>query len=399
MLASRYRYRVDKNLKPVVIGSGAFSQVYEGVDVETGRLVAIKVFREGTSAKHMRSEFQRIVDCFIKVHGPLSQRSSSSSLEESSSPSFHSNETMNDILSGDLVVNLLDYSKNESGKPGASRNDNYQYFVVLELGLYTLDDYIFTRGQANRPFSLAEIRSIFWDLTRMVALLHRKSLAHMDIKPQNIMRFDDGRWKLIDMDGALDASTEVRVAESDCVFTPIYCAPELAAAILNKSSTFRISRLVDVWSLGMVMCDFLFLVPLLHATFHDIKGGEASFLDWLADTERVILLPDQVRTTCPDLHDLLQNRMLVKNPNKRWSLPEILAHPFFNPVRRKLHAQKLDDLEIVKHPMKPVSQSIGLIGRSLSLHMAVEGVDFEDPKMIFVQRNKSKFGSAGCSIQ
>ena len=238
MLASRYRYRVDKNLQPVIIGSGAFSQVYEGVDIETGRMVAIKVFKEGSSAKQMRCEFQRIVDCFIKVHGPLSQRSSASTLEECSSPSFHSYESMSEILSGDLVVNLIDYSRNESGKPGASKNDNYQYFVVLELGLYTLDDYIYTRGQNNHPFSLEEIRSIFWDLTRMVALLHRKSLAHMDIKPQNIMRFPDDKWKLIDMDGALDASTELRLVDSECVFTPIYCAPELAAAILKKSFSF-----------------------------------------------------------------------------------------------------------------------------------------------------------------
>ena len=201
MLAGKYRYRLDKEFKPLIIGRGAFSQVYEGVDTSTGTPVAIKVFNyEGSSKKitpkQMRQQFQHIVECFIKVHGPISQRSSSNTPQECSSPSFHSEGSMSDILSGDLVVNLIDYSRTEEGKPGASTRDNYLYFIVLELGLYTLDDYIFTRGKNNVPFRLDEIRSIFWDITRMVAVLHKKSLAHMDIKPQNIMKFADGRWKL-----------------------------------------------------------------------------------------------------------------------------------------------------------------------------------------------------------
>jgi len=389
MLAGRYRYRVGKDNKPFEIGKGAFSQVYEGVDITNGMPVAIKVFNEGatkkSSPKQMRTQFQHIVDCFIKVHGPISQRSSSSTLEENSSPSFHSEGSMTDILSGDLVVNLIDYSRNEAGKPGASPQDSYQYFIVLELGLYTLDDYIYTRGQRKQGLTLDETRGIFWDLTRMVAVLHKKSLAHMDIKPQNIMRFGDGRWKLIDMDGALEASVEVSVADSECTFTPIYCAPELAHAILLKSTNLRISRLVDVWSLGMVLCDFLFLVPLLEATF--FEKGEQAFLAWLSDRE--ILLPPQVKTTCPDLHDLLQNRILVTDPARRWSLPQVLGHRFFDPVRRKLkNLKKLRG--VMPSKSKPASRVIGLVSG--------QGVDFEAPDMIFIDKSNRKPNSA-CLIQ
>merc|ERR1719401_956739 len=123
----------------------------------------------------------------------------------------------------------------------------------------------------------------------------------MDIKPMNIVRFspEQGKnnnkpqWKLIDLDGALRTGIEVSV--SSVIATPQYMPPELAMActshttgtVLDSSDSriLKLSRLMDVWSVGMCAIEAIFLTPVLDPWYQEWlqeTGNDNKFLEWLS---------------------------------------------------------------------------------------------------------------------
>merc|ERR1719337_29103 len=83
-------------------------------------------------------------------------------------------------------VQLVDFSKNKKGQPAAAEDGNV--YIILELALYTLDDYLHDRRKCNKPMRMPDVQKVFKSLVNMVALLHAHDLVHLDIKPENIMR-------------------------------------------------------------------------------------------------------------------------------------------------------------------------------------------------------------------
>lgn len=198
-----------------------------------------------------------------------------------------------------------------------------------------------------------------------------------------------GRWKLIDLDGLLTAGERIDASHAE-FYTARYAPPELAAAVVNADSIdwtagtreatnafrlFRVSRKLDVWSLGLVLIEMLTLRPLLQSqlehcceTFIDdaddtdaLGRGPLEFLRWLGEPSVPLPLPteltdishsvetrklhdsnDFTRATMSTqtsaleaetmllclLHSLLVDQILHKNPTDRSSVPELLCHPF-----------------------------------------------------------------------
>lgn len=376
-----------------IIGEGAFSIVYKGYHKMTRNPVAIKVYKSVPKAEEasMQTRFQHTVKCFDRImHGvgtagltrnPLSSsvmsevssvtsRAQHNPLVDTTgglkSPTIVSDEVSNDqqqpsvrnesmfsqplsfrsnwemsrmmrmtVITRELVVSLLDYSKLPDGRPG---KENGEFYVVMELGDYSLEEYISYRDSIKSPFSVDEVRSILWDITRVVCLLHAQGLAHLDIKPGNIMLFNSTFWKLIDFDGCFNASSVVDMMQSDVAFTPLYCAPEIAGSIVRMADDFRVSRLMDVWSIGQIAAELVYMHPLLEQKFSQLYRNEddSHFLQWLANPDTTIDI-SRVHEFDLDLFDLLHNHILIKMVKKRSSLPDILQHRFFTcaPIKKK----------------------------------------------------------------
>merc|ERR1719316_382040 len=228
-------------------------------------------------------------------------------------------------------VQLVDYSKDSKGAPGPAEDGNV--YVILELALYTLDDYLHDRRKCNKPMRMPEVQRLFKSLVNMVALLHAHDYVHLDIKPENIMRTSNGDWKLIDVDGAVKTNSKISVEENTIAFTPLYCAPEFARVLVEDADYVHISRLMDVWSIGLTSLDLLLSQPALEHKYTEIvetTGDCMGYFEWLADRSIELGLPAQLERVDKDYYNMLQEHILVKDEKVRASIPEVMNHPFYS---------------------------------------------------------------------
>ena len=73
--------------------------------------------------------------------------------------------------------------------------------------------------------------------------LHQKGIVYWDLKPENVLLFDDGYVKLADF--GLSRHLEEGDSAQLSAATPLYCAPE----IIEEEPC---GREVDFWTLGVL---------------------------------------------------------------------------------------------------------------------------------------------------
>ncbi|CAE8688326.1 unnamed protein product [Polarella glacialis] len=366
VLQGRFKISLDQEL-----GEGSFSKVYRGLDTQMCTNVAVKVYKDHTEAS--MAAFQKCV-AVSRTLGSLRStvgRSVSAGLEESEDDeamayrnSWNPTALMKDVSSlgiGDrrarsllgnidvrcCFVSLLEFSKC-NGTPGVD-TDSEQLFLVFEEGGESLGDKLKRYSQEGEVLSTTELRNLQWALVTIVYGLHSKGLVHLDIKPANIVRFkgENGKdqWKLIDLDGCMLTGTQAPLDDIAC--SMVYASPELASARLRLShgggdQSLELSRLMDVWSIGMTAMEAIFFTPILgpwYSEWLSETGSEYKFLKWLADTSTEAVISgdmcDALAAIDPDMCDLLR-RMLEKDSSKRASITECLAHDWFKPIRKEI---------------------------------------------------------------
>src|SRR6266498_1200672 len=124
--------------------------------------------------------------------------------------------------------------------------DGYRFLTMEYATGGTLRDLV-KKSQPLRPLPerLADAAGVIAGL----AAIHGAGIVHRDVKPDNILRMDDGRVVLSDFGLATDLPESTMV--SVFVGTPHYMAPEVRE---GDPATAR----SDVWSLGVVLHEILF---------------------------------------------------------------------------------------------------------------------------------------------
>jgi serine/threonine protein kinase len=341
------KYRMSM-AKDDVMGEGTSSICRKGTNADTGEQLAIKIYKStvkpGSKQEDvMMLKFKRQIEVLKGLQEPFSKVTDQTLWCDALATAKPSS----------LFMCLVDYSQDEKGTPSQDPDDGVVY-VITELAQYSLKDYLALRREQNRPLPKDSVKSITRAVILVVAGLHAKGLAHLDLKPENLMMFN-GRLKLIDVDGCVKCNTNVSITDSSISFSPCYCAPEWAEFLINESNSgINVHPALDVWSVGMTVCEFVTLNAVLKPMYgnflrnaHSHREAGFLFMDWLSNIKKVPL-PKSIEKFDPDLLDLIANWLLVCDKAKRKSCAQSLSHPYVASAKKGDKEIKSEDMDMTE---------------------------------------------------
>lgn len=176
----------------------------------------------------------------------------------------------------------------------------YLYYLTTWHAGNTLQQHL----DAGEHYTIPDVIAHGTKLIRAIGALHRRSIIHRDIKPDNIHLGDDGELRILDLGVAqsgLEAEDEVRAPRAG---TPSFLAPEQ----FNHASA---SRQTDLYAAGVT----LYLLLTRHFPYGEIEPFQTPRFG-----EAVV--PSRYR---PDLPLWLENVLLkavARNPADRFETAE-----------------------------------------------------------------------------
>jgi len=216
-------------------------------------------------------------------------------------------------------------------------------YLVMEYGEIDLARLLLRN--AGRPLHANVLRLYWQQMLEAVHTIHEERIVHSDLKPANFL-FVEGVLKLIDFGiaKAIQNDTTNIVRESQ-VGTLNYMSPE---AILDTNEAasagasgetaaapsrrrYKLGRPSDIWSLGCILYQMVYgRTPFSHLNViqklrcitdptYDIAYPPVAGIQGIGSEASAAALMDTLR------------RCLQRDPVRRASIPELLAHPFLNP--------------------------------------------------------------------
>lgn len=176
-----------------------------------------------------------------------------------------------------------------------------------------LSDYII----AKKHLKEEEAFRIFRQIVSAVDYLHQNGISHRDLKPENILLDSKRNIKIIDF-GLSNTYKPGELLKTACG-SPCYAAPEMIAGkMYNGLAT-------DIWSCGII----LYTMLSGHLPFDD-KNASSLYKKILEDE---LVIPKYFSQSARDivLH------VLNKDPNKRYSIEQIVAHQWYNITENKVN--------------------------------------------------------------
>ena len=245
-----------------LIGKGAFGKVNIGLQVLTGRIVAIKSFNK----KKLKNE-QAKTKILYEIELMKNLRHSS-------------------------VVKLLDTFETK----------DYLLIIMENVSGGDLLTFVKKRTKLNEKIC----KYIFKQLLLSLKFIHSKNIIHRDIKLDNILIDLNNNIKLCDF-GVGKIIHEGEIIKEQCG-TPAYIAPEI---LENKGYE---GPPVDIWSSGVV------LYAMLSGTV-PFKANNLSDLHNIIISGNY----KEIKDISDDCKDLL-NKLLKVNPKERITIDEALKH-------------------------------------------------------------------------
>jgi mitogen-activated protein kinase 1/3 len=252
-------------------------------------------------------------------------------------------------------------------------------YIVTDLMETDLHRVIYSRQDLTDE----HIQYFVYQLLRGVLYMHTANVMHRDLKPSNILLNKNCDLKICDLGLARGYENETDF-KTEYVVTRWYRAPEV---ILNAS---EYTKAVDIWSVGCIFAeligrtalfpgeDYLDQVQRIIAVLGTPGTDELAFIGNESALKYIKSLPKRSRQAWKTLYpkanphalDLL-GKMLVFNPDKRYTVEECLEHPYLEglhnpedePVCEKPFDWTIDNFE----PTKELLQTI-VYEESLKYH-------------------------------
>ncbi|GBF88676.1 hypothetical protein Rsub_01575 [Raphidocelis subcapitata] len=228
----------------------------------------------------------------------------------------------------DIHTALLDHPN--VIKPYLATEDDAAVGLFME---YAGESDAYSYLSAKQRLSLREddARQLMHDVLSALLYMHEQGIVHRDIKSENVFRTDCGTWKLGDFGSALrlgdGRSLERQVLKLEGTFS--FAAPEYVRiwkgfqrAQLIEATTFKL----DSWSAG--------------ALAYDVLCGRAPFalregISREDETEAVLRTDPEFPSGLSYNAVSFMMQALEKCPQKRPSVRQLLAHPWFEKPREQ----------------------------------------------------------------
>lgn len=271
------RYRLDR-----LIGQGGMGSVFQGVDLSSNEVVAIKVLRlTGTDIAHAVRRFKKEARLLAGVQN-------------------------------DYVTRLYDV--------GVDRG--HHYLAMEFVNGISLKEWLVTRS----PLAEQSALQLIGNVARAIVDAHQQEIVHRDIKPENVLlglpttaaggemeaghfdQLDQLRVKLSDFGIArhVNQSASMEVTRAGTMIgTPVYMSPEQCKGVES------IGPASDIYSLGCTLYELLTGQPPFQAE-DPMRLAAMHCFD----------IPRNVQKQNPQISEMtaaLVSRMLAKDPTERFA--------------------------------------------------------------------------------
>jgi len=317
-----------------ILGVGSSSMCRRGTDTETAQAVAIKVYKEEVSGNEASKGLSSGHACDTKFDWQITvlmELAKPFNLDQTASPGRARILGTNPAT---MFVRLFDFSPSEC----------LERYIVTEVAHLSLKSMLQKRLLAKKGLNKDKVRHISQAIVLAAGGLHEKGLVHLDIKPENVMRFGDF-WKLIDFDGCMCIGSEVPYTGSSFTFSPCYCAPEMAYFVMSGDATtaITINASIDSWSVGMTLAELVCLEAPLQPMFakvvretgvQDRQSVMSKFLNNLTYMQEVPV-PRCLDKFHVDFARMIKFGLLEMCPRNRLTMAGCLEDEFMQPFEYK----------------------------------------------------------------
>lgn len=184
--------------------------------------------------------------------------------------------------------------------------ENQQLYIILE---YCDGGTLLSKIKEKGIISHRELRYYCQQILSAMAYIHSQNIAHRDIKPENIFITGNNIVKIADF--GLSSHVEHGQMLHTFVGSIPYCPPE----VLDQENYNPFQA--DIWSLGI--------------TFYKMAVGKLPFNSASKESLRKsidLMIYPIPQNLDHDFVDLL-GKMIVFDPRKRYSMDNLLRHPYF----------------------------------------------------------------------
>ena len=282
-------YKIGK-----LIGQGGFAKVNLGLNVLTGRVVAIKSFNKTKKTK------------------------------------YGDNLNMDKIF---YEINLM----RKLNHPNITKiletfEDEKFYFIIME---YINGGNLFSYVKKRRKLSEKVAKFLFRQIILGIKHIHSQLIVHRDIKLENILIDMNNNVKICDFGIGIILTSEDQDLHSHCG-TPMYIAPEIILSTKDKGYK---GFPVDIWSAGIALYIMLSgklpfnLDDDFQDDFDEYNNNNIKEKNKKLKYEIVHNEPKYIEKISEEARNLL-NGLLNKNPLKRLTCDQILNHPWFSDINK-----------------------------------------------------------------
>ena len=264
-----------------LIGQGAFAKVNIGLNVLTGRVVAIKSFN--------KKDLNKNGDNMRKI--------------------LYETNLMKK-LNHPNVTKILEMFEDEE-------------YILIAME-YINGGNLFSFVKKRREISEKKAKFLFRQIILGIKHIHSHKIVHRDIKLENILIDLNNNIKICDFGIGRILSSKRQLLHDKCG-TPMYMAPEILLSTNNQGYE---GFPVDIWSSGIS------LYIMLSGTLpFNLKNNDSSSFDESNDNNAELQYsiinkePKHIEKISDEARDLLKG-LLNKNPKKRLTIDQILNHPW-----------------------------------------------------------------------